>query len=188
MNKELTGTNIELTNASERQLSSFQMEGKSEQEIREDVNIIDVLAYRAPGSYGPINGITYTVLEDGKIKVNGTANDTSVFYIEPDGNLPLLDGIKTISGGSTNIAFQLAINDNGTIVYPTVYGTSSSRNYTSAIIRAILLVVSAGKTINDEIIYLQFQEGNVATSYQQRNAGRYGNICPPTIDSRWKSI
>lgn len=186
MNKELTGTNIELTNASERQLSSFQMEGKSEQEIREDVNIIDVLAYRAPGSYGPINGITYTVLEDGKIKVNGTANDTSVFYIEPDGNLPLLDGIKTISGGSTNIAFQLAINDNGTIVYPTVYGTSSSRNYTSAIIRAILLVVSAGKTINDEIIYLQFQEGNVATSYQQRNAGRYGNICPPTIDSRWK--
>ena len=32
MNKELTGTNIELTNAGERQLSSFQMEGKSEQE------------------------------------------------------------------------------------------------------------------------------------------------------------
>ena len=186
MNKELTGTNIELVNAGERQLSSLQIDGKSEQIVRKDINIIDVLAHREPGVYGPINGVTYTVLEDGRIKVNGTATAQSVFYVEPDGNLPLLDGIKTISGGSSNIAFQLAINDNGTVVYPTVYGSSSSRNYTNAIIRAIVLVVAEGKTIDNEIIYLQFQEGGVATEFTQRTAGRYGNICPPTIDSRWK--
>lgn len=185
MYTQLNGSEIELLNTGDRTIDELTIEGKSEQISREEVNIIDPLAYIKAGTQSTIGGITYTVLEDGRINVNGTAAERSVFVIAPDTNIPLKDGIKTISGGAQNIAFQLAINDNGTNVYPTVYGSSSSRNYTNATIRAIVLVVAAGKTINDEIIYLQFQEGATATPWQRRISGRYGNICPPTNDSRW---
>lgn len=185
MYTQLNGSEIELLNTGDRTINELTIEGKSEQISREEVNIIDPLAYIKAGAQSTIGGITYTVLEDGRINVNGTAAERSVFVIAPDTNIPLKDGIKTISGGGANIAFQLAINDNGTNVYPTVYGSSSSRNYTNATIRAIVLVVAEGKTINNEIIYLQFQEGATATPWQRRISGRYGNICPPTNDSRW---
>ena len=147
---------------------SFITHGKSGIEIiNRSKNYIAVLGNKPEGTTETINGITYTVLEDGRIRVNGTATAKSVFYIGPDLNIPLDSGIRTISGGSANIGFQVAVNNNGTYVYPTCYGTPSSFTYTNPIIRATCLVVAAGKTVNNEIVYIQFEDGIEATDYNQ---------------------
>ena len=130
-------------------------------------NLIDVLGYRPKGYTTTIEGITYTVLEDGQIKVNGTATAKSVFYIAENVNITITDGVKTISGGSANVAFQLSINKNGTYVYPTVRGITSYSTYTNSFIKNSCLVVSEGQTVNNEIVYLQFEDGDKATDYEQ---------------------
>ena len=139
--------------------------------IHRGKNLVDVLGYRPKGYTTTIEGITYTVLEDGRIKVNGTATARSVFYIATDLNITLDSGIRTISGGSANIAFQLAVNSNGTYVYPTSYGLPSSFTYVNPRIKVICLIVAAGKTINNEIVYLQFEDGTEATDYEQHFSG-----------------
>lgn len=176
----IEGTEVKVTDA---KLTQMQIDGRSTQETRSGKNLVDVLGNKPAGTTSTINGVTFTVLEDGRIKVNGTATAKAVFYIAENENIAITDGVKTISGGSTNVAFQLSINRDGTYVYPTVRDTTSYSTYTNSFIKNFCLVVSEGQIVNNEIVYLQFEDGSVATEYEP-----YGVSPSPDYPSEIESV
>lgn len=84
MNKELTGTNIEITNAGERQLSSFQMEGKSVQNGTPEPNVpveIESAGYENlfDVKYSSNYGFTYTY-ESGVYTLKPNVTNPSITF------------------------------------------------------------------------------------------------------------
>lgn len=97
------------------------------------------------GNKGTKNGITWEVLADGGIKLQGTANPET-FYLDLDNNLKI--GATLIAPGNTD----------GKIA------TNKDVTYNGEIAKAYI-AVNKGRTIN-AIYYPQVERGTVATTYE----------------------
>ena len=76
------GENIDLADSADMRFSSFKISGNSKQEIREGYNL---LPYPYKETTKTSNGITWTINDDGSIKVSGTSTGTSFIDLYSNG-------------------------------------------------------------------------------------------------------
>lgn len=114
-----------------------------------------------------LNGVTFTVGDDGGITVSGTATDTTVFTINSP--IQLEQGKQyTLSGyrqGGGQCSLQLhSLGDQQTTGISTQYETTTfTANYTQYY---AYLVISAGVTLTENVVfYPQLEEGITATDF-----------------------
>ena len=98
-----------------------------------------------------INGITYTVNDDGSVLVNGTATALTILNIIGN-NTYITRGIYTLSGcpsGGSNNTYRLDINDGARTEWRD-YGNSSAFALTSdTLIRNVRIRIAKGATIDN---------------------------------------
>lgn len=97
------------------------------------------------GNKGTKNGITWEVLVDGGIRIEGTANPET-FYLELDNNLKIGDTLIEPNNTDGNIATNKDVTYDGRL--PKTY-----------------IVVNKGERVN-RIYYPQIERGTIATEYE----------------------
>ena len=115
-----------------------------------------------------INGITYTVNDDGSVLVNGTATALTVLNIIGNNTFTLPEGIYTISGcpsGGSNSTYRLDINDGARTEWRD-YGNSSAFALTEdTLIRNVRIRIAKGATIDNLLFKPMLEKGSQATPY-----------------------
>ena len=91
--KNVKGTSININDATDNKLRTINIMGKSEQET---TNGYQLLEYMTVGRTYTEHGITITVLEDGKVHIEGTSTDQVTFFLHNDDSYPLPRGIYTL--------------------------------------------------------------------------------------------
>lgn len=143
---------ISLKDALKYKVFEFLVHGKTQQETTKGYNL---LPYPYTDSSMSINGITFTVNDDGSVTINGTASaNASLKLYGKDGAQKQIIG-NYLFGGSNNVWLR-AVNksDSGYTVICTSKENSSvaidKSTYTEGYIE---LIVPSGTTVNNEIIY-----------------------------------
>lgn len=116
------------------------------------------------------NNVSYEQYPDGSIKVNGTNDTQYISYsllsdnsAERTKTLPA--GTYTLSGGSVNVILELC-NSGGTTL-----GETTTTKFTKTITLGaettifVRARVNTGVSVNNEIIYIQLEQGSTATDY-----------------------
>lgn len=177
--QEVGGENITIDNCKGGYFSvtddyGLKVVGKTAQESKTGKNLIPF-----PYAYisREINGVTYTVNEDGSVLINGTATNNSVFYLYNNKLKPFLELNKTyvLSKNTPNMnnGFNLVCNyydadgtmQVGGIVNDTQYSKTFIPN-DSWVGIGLYLVVLAGNTVSNVLVKPQIELGDVATSYE----------------------
>lgn len=120
------------------------------------------------------DGITYTVLEDGRIKANGTATKTTTLDLTPNVFM-LPKGIYSISGGIDTNAFIIlsaSLNDSW-IAESYAMGNPekfnlSTREYDN---NKFYLYIKSGTTLNNAVFAPMINYGETALPYETRYEG-----------------
>lgn len=115
-----------------------------------------------------VNGVTFTVNEDGTVTVNGTASSITQFNLYMGGDL-LLPNVKyTLSGGDGNgsaTTYDLRITDSKTTAYTCVTNKSVSFSYADTSKIVISIMVRSGAVLNNVVFKPMIEEGTTSTSY-----------------------
>jgi hypothetical protein len=174
-----SNSSIYLEDSAEAELIDFELEGKTTQETRSGINLLNVNA-----SSSTINGITFTVNKDKSITINGTnTGSTSWFRLSP--NLVLPSGTYTLSNGNNNVSNNTFIFiDDGSHFDRT---NISSKTFSVDTTIAPYIKVSAGTTINNQTIYPMIVEGSY-TSETMPNYEQYGIMPSPDYPSELVSV
>lgn len=137
---------VAITDSAEEKLQDLKLFGKSEQTQMTGAQLIP---FPYVDKDTTKNGVTFTVKEDGGIKVYGTSTETVTFVLatidygtESIFNNGTGNG-KIISGGKDNVSIE--------------YHGVTKKTYLS---------IAGGKAVNT-IIYPQLEKGSVATPYEQ---------------------
>lgn len=174
------GESITLENTARAKFTKFRIEGNSKQETRSGKNLINSFYNHSAGYTMTNKGVTFTLLEDGKIRVNGTATGgraTFTFFI-PDTTVKA--GNYILSRGSEKVQVEAKIGD----TYYRVAGSSSNVSIVEAQkIFYVTLIVNEGLTVNNEVVYAQLEDGTVATEYEQ-----YGTMPSEKFPSAIKNV
>lgn len=116
------------------------------------------------------NNVSYEQYPDGSIKVNGTNDTQDTSYSLLSGNSEgrtktLPAGTYTLSGGSANVILELC-NSGGTTLDRTTT-TKFTKTITLGAETTIFVRarVNTGVSVNNEIIYIQLEQGSTATDY-----------------------
>lgn len=180
--KIVTGErSIIINDALEKRINSFVVQGNAQQEKREGYNLFNIFKYRKAGYTATSNGVTYTVLEDGGIKVSGTTTDkVSDFYIGGYwGNTNTIETIPAgtykiiVSGKTSNGCFFMVNNTTVKVSCETNF----NRNFTLSAdtdITYFFLRTYEGLTV-DYTVYVHYYEGTETKPYEM-----YGK--QPSID------
>lgn len=123
-----------------------------------------------------INGITWTINEDGTVTANGTATNTSIFIIRNfDFMLPA--GTYCVSGAkdgviNTTYYIQLATEN-----YAEAWNATNNTVFTLTKLEKMIvqLVVHNGATINNCTFEPQIERGTVATAFEPYNGQNYSS-------------
>lgn len=116
-----------------------------------------------------INGITYTVNDDGSITANGTATANSSFYVYNNANpLHLLSDTYRLSGENSSYS-SIAIRgfyytSDGTQKY--VQSTTAFK-ITEEVDLRIYIVILSGQTVSNLKFYPMLEAGEKATEYEE---------------------
>lgn len=144
-------SSLNITDSAEEILQDIKLLGKSEQLTTKGVNLIP---FPYVDKDMTKNGVTFTVKEDGGIKVYGTSSESVVFILatidygtESIFNNSIGNG-KIISGGKDNVSIE--------------YHGVTKKTYLS---------IAGGKAVNT-IIYPQLEKGSVATPYEPYTGGQ----------------
>ncbi len=81
------GENITLNDCKKGKFKSFEVRGNSEQQSRSGKNKLNILSFLNAGYSTTINGIAFTINEDGTVTANGTATENALFDITSNLNL-----------------------------------------------------------------------------------------------------
>lgn len=142
---------VAITDSAEEKLQDLKLFGKSEQLTTKGVNLIP---FPYVDKDMTKNGVTFTVKEDGGIKVYGTSSESVVFILatidygtESIFNNSIGNG-KIISGGKDNVSIE--------------YHGVTKKTYLS---------IAPGKAV-DVVIYPQLQNGSTATPYEPYTGGQ----------------
>ena len=180
------GESIALENTARAKFTKFRIEGNSSQETRSGKNLINSFNKYSAGYSTTVNGVTFTLLEDGKIRVNGTATGGRASFTFSISDTIIKAGNYILSRGSEKIQIEAKIGD----TYYRGVGSSSNVSIVEAQkIFYVALIVNEGLTVNNEVVYAQLEDGTVATEYEQygtmpsekfpseiRNVGDNGNL------------
>lgn len=149
-------------------ITQFIIDGNSYQETTEGKNLINSFARYSAGDSATNNGITFTLLENGKIKVNGTAVGGRGVFTFFTGESKLEAGDYVLSYGSPKVHAECKIGNN----YPQVAGYSKTFSLTedSKLMYATLWVAE-GVTVDNETVYVQLEKGTTATDYELYTGG-----------------
>lgn len=127
--------------------------------------------YKTLSSSSTVNGITYTVNDDGSITLNGTT--TTYTFREEFGSLKA--GTYILSGNNSSaISIQLRKRSDDTYIGGATTGPQVITLSEDVEVK-FRIVTSANNTVNNVTIYPQLELGTTATSYAP-----YENICPIT--------
>ena len=123
-----------------------------------------------------INGVTFTVNNDGTITLNGTATDTATFWLRqsPTKTILPVGGKATVSEGESSIegAFvYINYYDNtGTVKegsFNTAYSVSSTKEIPDTWVGdSIFLRATKGYSFDNVIVKPQIELGEIATAYE----------------------
>lgn len=115
------------------------------------------------------NGITFTAANDGKVILNGTATDNTIYWL---GKLEIKAGTYTVSGlnsvyndGRGHIGIR---NSDGSVISSFYEGSSTNGTTTINEDMAVqpIIYIYSGKTFNNELVYPQLELGDTATVYE----------------------
>lgn len=178
------GESITLENTARAKFTKFRTKGNSSQETRSGKNLINSFNNYSAGYTMTNNGVTFTLLEDGKIRVNGTAVGGRAAFTFVSKEIKLEAGNYVLSYGSSKVVVECKIENN----YPKVAGYSKTISLTEeSRLMHVALIVDKGITVDNEIVYAQLEEekenGTVATEYEQ-----YGTMPSVEFPSEIKNV
>lgn len=111
-----------------------------------------------------VNGVTFTVNEDGTVIANGTA--TSLAQISLVANVKLPTGTYTIKDGKAYVE-STEFND-----WFDGLATASTLTFnTEVLLKNVYIQVKQGETVNNKIFYPKLEKGTVTTSYSKFGQG-----------------
>lgn len=111
-----------------------------------------------------VNGVTFTVNEDGTVIANGTA--TSLAQISLVANVKLPTGTYTIKDGKAYVE-STEFND-----WFDGLATASTLTFnTEVLLKNVYIQVKQGETVNNKIFYPKLEKGTAATSYSKFGQG-----------------
>ena len=114
-----------------------------------------------------VNGVTFTVNEDGTVIANGTA--TSLAQISLVANVKLPTGTYTIKDGKAYVE-STEFND-----WFDGLATASTLTFnTEVLLKNVYIQVKQGETVNNRIFSPKLEKGTVATSYSKFGQGSVG--------------
>lgn len=183
--QDATGTSFYLEDSTNAELVNFEMEGKTTQATRSGKNILPSL-----NTTRTINGITFTKNNDNSITINGTSTAATSYNINFNPNYYInLENGKTYTI-STGITLPQGISVTTRQVNPNVnlfsigYNSkevhyTATNNYTAF----TFIYILSGYTFNNLTLYLQIEENNQATFYEQ-----YGMSPSPDYPSELVSV
>lgn len=111
-----------------------------------------------------VNGVTFTVNEDGTVIANGTA--TSLAQISLVANLKLSAGTYTIKDAKAYVE-STEFND----WFDGLNNPSTLTFNTEVLLKNVYIQVKQGETVNNKIFYPKLEKGTVATSYSKFGQG-----------------
>lgn len=180
------GESITLENTARAKFTKFRIKGNRSQETRSGKNLINSFYNYSAGYTMTNKGVTFTLLEDGKIRVNGTATGGRATFTFAIPETTIKVGNYVLSQGSEKAQIETKIGD----TYYRVAGSSTNVSIAEAQkIFYVALIINEGLTVNNEVVYAQLEDGTVATEYEQygtmpseefpseiRNVGDNGNL------------
>lgn len=118
--QNVSGEDIHVTDSANAKVREFALFGKATQENTSGKNLLENTAVT-----NTINGITFTVNEDGSVTANGTATDTADFYVNGDWHnenniLPISQGHVISSGTKTDLIRQYIIRKQSVVSLNTI--------------------------------------------------------------------
>lgn len=166
-----TGENITLNKTAELDFVVPPLpRGNTKQNTTEGYQLIELADFTSFTN----NGITFTKLDDGGIKVNGTATGQAIINLLTGNtsvsnnprNITLeADEYYTLSGSSSNLGLLLHTSS-----YSNVHQATGSnvtfKETTDASISTVRINVNSGTTINNEIIYPMLEKGSTAHDFE----------------------
>lgn len=154
-------------------------EGNTKQNTTEGYQLIELADFTAFTN----NGITFTKLDDGGIKVNGTATSQSYINLltgdasvsnNPKNITLEADEYYTLSGSSSNLEIMIHTSS-----YAKVHSAKGSdvtfKESTDTNISTVRINVNSGTTINNEIIYPMLEKGSTAHNFEKYTNGASPN-------------
>ena len=130
----------------------------------------------ADGMSKTVNGVTFTVSDDGSITVNGTATENATFFLVGATPLHVISGttyaIKSVGDDAKyneTYWFSLNLYDSDGVYSETKFAQNVDTTFyvqdNQRTIRYIGITVKSGYTANNIVIKPQIEEGTVSTAY-----------------------
>ena len=123
--------------------------------VGDNINLLETTA-----KMQTVNGVTFTVNEDGTVIANGTA--TSLAQISLVANLKLSAGTYTIKDAKAYVESE-DFND----WFDGLNNPSTLTFNTEVLLKNVYIQVKQGETVNNKIFYPKLEKGTVATSYSK---------------------
>nr|DAZ47498.1 MAG TPA: hypothetical protein [Caudoviricetes sp.] len=153
INLEVEGQSIHIEDASDLE-GQLEVLGNVEQETT-GKNLLNNTAKTTT-----VNGVTFTVNEDGTVIANGTA--TSLAQISLVANIKLPAGAYTIKDGK---AYIESVDFNGWFDGLNVASTVTFN--TEVLLKNVYIQIKQGETVSNKTFYPQIEKGTKATEYEQ---------------------
>lgn len=185
----IEGTSFNLQNTVKRYFKIFNIFGNSVQDgtpspsnpseihsVADDVNLLNVLEYKPAGTVEELNGLSFSYLNDGSIKVNGTASQNTSFLAFKKPDNPIEAGEYVFSGctGGSYSTYRMEVMVTPSYSYlHSIDGDEAINLLTSQNLSHLYIIVLNGTTLNNKIFYPKFQKGTVATPYSPYNYGTF---------------
>lgn len=127
--------------------------------VGDNINLLEITAKTQT-----VNGVTFTVNEDGTVIANGTA--TSLAQISLVANVKLPAGTYTIKDGKAYVE-STEFND----WFDGLNNPSTLTFNTEVLLKNVYIQVKQGETVNNKIFYPKLEKGTEATSYSKFGQG-----------------
>lgn len=144
------GESITLNNTAEARFKEFKICGNSKQEVREGYNLL----FNRQAEKLTINGIEFSIHEDGTVTVNGTATANAILDLLDSKTLDLAEGSYFLSGcpvGGSTSKYKFDMIE-GMVGNPIAedYGNGATLTLTeSKSIQQARIVIYGGATVNN---------------------------------------
>ena len=124
----------------------------------------NLLPYPYASESQTINGVTFTVNDDGSITVNGTttAKFTNFYLTKAAGSIPLKAGVTYAVSRPSDVNIALFALCDGTYNQGKFTWDSANTSF-----QVFLHIPSADKTFNNLVIYPQIEVGETSGDYEQ---------------------
>lgn len=186
LTKQVSGNPITIEDAGPYPLENIEIEGKKYQETRSGKNKLKLTDFTTTTA----NGLTFTNMGDGSIKVNGTSTANTNLYITDF--ITLDAGIYTLSDGLSNptstsyFTFVDVKKEDGTAYDEKNMSTvnlNETRTMDVTVNVKCRIVVRSGQTLNNVIFKPMLEEGSTATEFEQ-----HGVSPSPEYPSKIESV